>query len=96
MTSTPTPTPRPPVQADEAEIVASLHVLVDGDRCDTGDCGALAYVRVYMLNPDTQDHIGVLHFCGHHFAPLEGVFVAKTLAGECGYVDERDRLMQRQ
>ena len=30
------------------------------DRCDTGDCGAQAFVRVHFQH-------GYIDFCGHHF-----------------------------
>ena len=43
-----------------------IYSMTAADRCDTGACGARAYVRVIM------PRLTELNFCGHHSREVEG------------------------
>ena len=46
------------------------------DRCDTGDCGARAYVAVvFVAKEDTPE----LLFCGHHYGEHQEKLSASTV-----------------
>jgi len=59
------------------------------DRCDSGNCGAQAYVMVTGVS-------GSLHFCGHHYNKImdNAVGYDKMMKFAYEIVDERDRLIE--
>lgn len=62
--------------------------LTANDRCDSGDCGAQAYVEVMGVT-------GGLLFCGHHYNKIvdNAVGYEKIMKFAYKIVDERDRLV---
>lgn len=59
------------------------------DRCDSGSCGAQAYVKVTGVT-------GNLTFCSHHYNKILSNPVGKERIEEFAYqvVDERDQLKE--
>lgn len=63
------------------ETMTDLRTLTALDRCDAGQCGAAAKVKVTGLQGD-------LLFCGHHYHKYE----SKLSSWAYETVDERDML----
>jgi hypothetical protein len=79
-----TPLPAPPEDPYE-----SFRILTDGDTCDATRCPAIAYVRVHMYKDGDKDTLaGTLHFCAHHWHEVAGDFLALSITGRCGIIDE--------
>lgn len=59
------------------------------DRCDTGNCGAQAYVMATGVS-------GSLAFCGHHYERVvnNAVGYDRMMKFAFEITDERDRLIQ--
>lgn len=76
----------PVIESEQKEIVWTLTAL---DRCDTGECGAQAYVKVTGVS-------GELLFCLHHYnKTINNPDSNKKLeAFAFNTVDERDRLIE--
>lgn len=69
------------VAVQEKEVIEKKErELSSNDRCDTGQCGAAALVRVSGVTGD-------LMFCGHHYAKVEGSDSMNKFAFEV--LDER-------
>lgn len=65
-------------------VETKVAVLRMSDRCDAGQCGAQAYVKVTGIT-------GELYFCAHHYAKADQ---DKLEAFAFETVDERDRLIE--
>lgn len=55
------PNPHPEVSETVPGTAAQSVPMTANDRCDVGECGAQAYVRVEFKS-------GILQFCAHHYA----------------------------
>jgi hypothetical protein len=64
-------------------------VLTANDRCDSGNCGAQAYVQVTGVTGD-------LFFCAHHYSNIvdNAVGYDKMMKFAYQIVDEREKLIE--
>lgn len=68
---------------------ATEWILTAEDRCDTGECGAQAYVKVTGVS-------GSLYFCSHHYNKIIDNAVGYDKLERFAYevVDERGKLTE--
>jgi hypothetical protein len=71
------------VIVEESKIITSL------DRCDSGSCGAQAYIKAIGVT-------GELFFCAHHYNKITNNAVGWHNLEKFAYqiIDERDRLIE--
>ena len=64
-------------------------VLTANDRCDSGNCGAQAYVQITGVT-------GELFFCAHHYSNIvdNAVGYDKMMKFAYQIVDEREKLIE--
>lgn len=64
-------------------------VLTTADRCDTGNCGAQAYIKVVGVT-------GELTFCSHHYNKImdNAIGYDKMMKFAYDIIDEQERLIE--